>query len=238
MGGSEQADLRLGCKRQWSRPALGTSAPPCVYEGPRCGSLPQILKPAIALQIPGPQPSHCYPYRPFQIPRLLPTLPPTALQQRNQHPVQASHSLVAQLLCAGVSIPASPSFTPGHTASPDTVCEAWEHVVSGRHQHPESPSSCRNCLRCEIAFLLLSAVLGAPEKSFPSPGSWCGHPPSLIPGMVTGCYDHLFCSVCYACTFLLLHQVLLKGRLCPLILTAVPLPRPPPSLFLPARVQW
>lgn len=119
----------------------------------------------------GPRPPtpHCYPCRPFQIPPLLPPPPPIALQQRNQHPVQASHSLVAQLLYAGVSIPASPSFTPGHTASPDTVCKAREHDVSGRHQHPESPSSCGNCLRCEIAFMLLLAVLGAPEKSFPSP---------------------------------------------------------------------
>lgn len=145
-----------------------------------------------------PYPSHCYPYRPFQIPPFLPALPPTALQQRNQHPVQASHSLVVQLLYAGVSIPASPSFTPGHTVSSDTVCEAWEHVVSGRHQHPESLSSCRNCLQCEIAFLLLSAVLGAPEKSFPSPwvlvwaptlpDSWDGH--RLLRSLV------MFCVLC------------------------------------------
>ena len=70
---------------------------------------------------------------------------------------------------------------------------------------------------------------GPLRSHFLLPGSWCGHPPSLIPGMVTGCYGHLLCSVCYACAFLLLHQMLLKGRLCPLILTAVPPPHP--SLF-------
>ena len=75
---------------------------------------------------------------------------------------------------------------------------------------------------------------GPLRSHFFPPGSWCRCLPSLILGMVTGCYDHLLCSVFYACAFLLLHQMLLKGRLCLLILTAVP----PPQSLPPARVQW
>lgn len=40
---------------------------------------------------------------------------------------------------------------------------------------------------------------GPLRSHFLRPGSWCGHPPSLIPGMATGCYGHLLCPVCCCC---------------------------------------
>lgn len=74
--------------------------PPTDFEACHCPAGPWPPTPLIAI-LTGP----------FYLPSPLP-IPSPALQQGAQHPVLASRNLVAQPLCAGVSIPAFPSPHP------------------------------------------------------------------------------------------------------------------------------
>lgn len=74
--------------------------PPTDFEACHCPAGPWPPTPLIAI-LTGP----------FYLPSPLP-IPSPALQQRARHPVLASRNLVAQPLCAGVSIPAFPSPHP------------------------------------------------------------------------------------------------------------------------------
>lgn len=53
----------------------------------------KFQRPPLPCRSLAPYPSHCYPYKPFQFP-ISPSLP-AALEQRTQHPVLASHSLLS-----------------------------------------------------------------------------------------------------------------------------------------------
>lgn len=126
--------LRGGCKRWWSRRAQASQCtllgipgpqpwlphPPPHFKAYHCPAGPQPPTPLIALHT-----------GPFYLPT--PSIPhPAALQQRTQHPVLVSRSLVAQPLYAGVLIPASPPSSPHDTLYlPRIVSKAQGHEALG-----------------------------------------------------------------------------------------------------------